>query len=71
MLFHVLRCSILSSDIKKDFLFCKELRTTSADVSEKIKSFFVSADLQWKYICVVCSLLEALTPACLKNCTKI
>jgi len=61
MLLHVLRCYILSWDIKKEFLFCKELRTTtSADVSEKIKSFFVSAELQWKYISVVCSLLTEL-----------
>jgi len=60
MLLLVLRCSILSSDIK-EFLICKELRTTtSADVSEKIKSSFVSAELQWKHICVVCSLLTEL-----------
>jgi len=45
---------ILSADIKEEFLFCKELQaiTTSADVSEKIKTCFVFAELQWKYVCV-------------------
>ena len=44
-------------DVKEEFLFCSELKTTtrSADILEKIKTFFDSAKLSWKSVCGICT----------------
>ena len=48
---------IHSRDIKEEFLFCNELdtRTTSADIMEKMKTFFEATGLQWEDVCGVCT----------------
>ena len=44
-------------DVKEEFLLCSELKTTtkSADIMEKIKTFFDSAKLSWKSVCGICT----------------
>jgi len=47
---------IHSGDIEAELLFCEKLQTTTtnAGVPEE-KPFFDSAELQWKYVCGVCT----------------
>ena len=48
---------IHSGDIKEEFLFCSDLKTTtkSVDILEKIRTFFDSENLHWKNVCGVCT----------------
>ncbi|KAG8236890.1 hypothetical protein J437_LFUL018926 [Ladona fulva] len=44
-------------DIKEEFQFCRELKTTTKgkDIMEMMSSFFESNGLQWKNLCGVCT----------------
>ena len=49
--------NIRLGEIKEEFSCCSELETTSksADIMEKIETFFNSAKLPWKSVCRICT----------------